>query len=168
MALSSAACSMWQSPVPPPSAAHLQFDRAVIGLAMVQGSTTTENQDSIGAECFIKPACCRAMRHGSRVEVETSARSTLTDTSDFEVYVTKSLFAIIALAMALSANSVRAQTYDPRYPVCMQVFGELEGERMDCIFTSLAQCQASASGRPAVCLINPYFAPAPAPGRRRR
>jgi len=36
MALSSAACSMWQSPVPPPSAAHLQFDRAV-GLAMVQG-----------------------------------------------------------------------------------------------------------------------------------
>lgn len=82
--------------------------------------------------------------------------------------MTKSVFAIIALAMALSATSVRAQTYDPRYPVCMQVFGELEGERMDCIFTSLAQCKASAFGRPAMCLINPYFAPAPAPAPRRR
>ena len=82
--------------------------------------------------------------------------------------MTKSVFAMIALAMTLSATSVRAQTYDPRYPVCMQVFGELEGERMDCIFTSLAQCQASAFGRPAICLINPYFAPAAAPGRYRR
>jgi hypothetical protein len=80
--------------------------------------------------------------------------------------VTRFFLAIIAAATALGATSLRAQTYDPRYPVCMQVFGELEGERMDCIFTSLAQCQASASGRPAVCLINPYFTSAPE--RRRR
>jgi hypothetical protein len=52
--------------------------------------------------------------------------------------------------------------YDPNYPVCMHVYGELEGERMDCIFGSLAQCAASASGRPATCLINPYFAQADA------
>ncbi len=77
----------------------------------------------------------------------------------------KLIFAIPALAMALVATSVRAQTYDPNYPVCIHVYGELEGDRTDCIFTSLAQCAATASGRPATCLINPYFAPTS--GRRR-
>lgn len=77
----------------------------------------------------------------------------------------KPVFTILALAMTVIATSVQAQTYDPSYPVCMHVYGELEGERMDCIFTSLAQCAATASGRPATCLINPYFAPPP--GRRR-
>ncbi len=80
--------------------------------------------------------------------------------------MTRLILAIAALAMALGAGSVRAQGYDPRYPVCMHVFGELEGERMDCIFTSLAQCQAEASGRSAMCLINPYFAPTSRPRRR--
>lgn len=68
------------------------------------------------------------------------------------------IFAILALATALAATSVQAQMYDPNYPVCMHVYGALEGERMDCIFTSIAQCQATASGRSAMCLINPYFA----------
>ncbi len=77
----------------------------------------------------------------------------------------KLFFAIVGLAMAGIAASVQAQTYDPNYPVCMHVYGELEGDRMDCIFTSLAQCAATASGRSATCLINPYFAPAS--GRRR-
>ncbi len=77
----------------------------------------------------------------------------------------KLFFGILALAMALVAASVQAQMYDPNYPVCMQVYGELEGERVDCIFTSLAQCAATASGRPATCLINPYFAQGS--GRRR-
>jgi len=75
-----------------------------------------------------------------------------------EVDVVKPVFTILALAMTVIATSVQAQTYDPSYPVCMHVYGELEGERMDCIFTSLAQCAATASGRPATCLINPYFA----------
>jgi hypothetical protein len=80
--------------------------------------------------------------------------------------VVKVVFGILALAMAAIATSVQAQMYDPSYPVCMHVYGELEGERMDCIFTSLAQCAATASGRSATCLINPYFAPTS--GRRRR
>jgi len=70
----------------------------------------------------------------------------------------KATFAILALAAVVSAGPVRAQRYDPNYPVCLHVVGELEGERMDCIFTSLAQCAASASGRVASCLVNPYFA----------
>jgi hypothetical protein len=80
----------------------------------------------------------------------------------------KLTFVILALAFALSPHFVRAQTYDPSYPICMHVYGELEGDRMDCIFTSLAQCAATASGRPAMCLINPYFVPPPPPPRRRK
>ena len=79
--------------------------------------------------------------------------------------------ALLLLATILAAAPARAQSYDPAYPVCLHVFGELEGERMDCVFTSFAQCAASAFGRPATCLINPYFARASVPpakmGRRR-
>ena len=54
----------------------------------------------------------------------------------------------------------------PVIPVCMHVYGDLEGERMDCVFTTLARVR-SLGLRPcsATCLINPYFAPAS--GRRR-
>jgi hypothetical protein len=64
------------------------------------------------------------------------------------------------LLLAILAVSAHAQTYDPRYPVCMKVYaGHLGGgEWIDCSFTSLPQCQASASGRAAMCEINPYFA----------
>jgi len=79
---------------------------------------------------------------------------------------------ILALAiLAIGAVSVsvpaRAQTYDPNYPVCLQVYGPINYD--ECRYTSLAQCNASASGRPAQCLINPFFAHAQAPvGRRYR
>ncbi|WGR69743.1 MULTISPECIES: DUF3551 domain-containing protein [unclassified Bradyrhizobium] len=72
----------------------------------------------------------------------------------------KPIVAISALVTLLVAGSARAQTYAGGSPVCLRVFGELEGERMDCIFPSFAQCQASALGRPATCLRNPYFAQA--------
>jgi hypothetical protein len=61
-----------------------------------------------------------------------------------------------------------AQTYDPSFPVCMKVIVWGGGEYYDCRFTSLAQCAASASGRPAQCLVNPYFAGTPPAGRLRR
>jgi hypothetical protein len=68
---------------------------------------------------------------------------------------------ILALAMlAITAVSVaapaRAQTYDPRYPVCMHVYGYFT--YYECTFTSLGQCAESASGRAAQCVVNPYFA----------
>jgi Protein of unknown function (DUF3551) len=71
--------------------------------------------------------------------------------------VTRFVLAIPLLAIVLVTMPSKAQTYDPKYPVCMHVYGELLGERMDCIFASLAQCQASATGLPATCLINPNF-----------
>jgi len=92
-------------------------------------------------------------------------KTALTKSALTKTALTKSVFAIAALVLALGATSVRAQGYDPRYPVCIHVFGELEGERMDCVFTSIPQCQLAASGRPAMCLINPYFV---SPTRPRR
>ena len=68
----------------------------------------------------------------------------------------------LAIAAALAASPLRAQTYDPNYPVCIQTYA-IGGGSIDCSFTSLPQCAASASGRPAQCYNNPYFAQ---PGRK--
>ena len=68
--------------------------------------------------------------------------------------------AILVSAVLAGLGTASAQLYDPRYPVCMHVYGELIGERMDCIFSSFAQCTATASGLPATCLMNPYYADA--------
>jgi hypothetical protein len=64
--------------------------------------------------------------------------------------------AILSVAAVLTATPARAQTYDPAYPVCIQVSG-IDGNSIECSFDSLAQCAASASGRAAQCITNPYF-----------
>jgi hypothetical protein len=69
-------------------------------------------------------------------------------------------FAALLLGTLAAWAPASAQTYGAGYPVCMHAFGEQIGERMDCVYTSLAQCAAAASGLPATCLINPYYAPA--------
>jgi hypothetical protein len=63
---------------------------------------------------------------------------------------------ILVIGTILAAVPARAQTYDPKYPVCLQVYG-LEGMHIECSFTSMPQCAASASGRSAQCVTNPYF-----------
>ena len=65
--------------------------------------------------------------------------------------------AILTIATVLTATSARAQTYSPAYPVCLHAFGEKAGY-IECGYISLAQCDQSASGRAAQCVINPYFA----------
>jgi len=70
----------------------------------------------------------------------------------------------------LAASTAQAQTYDPRYPVCMHVFTGGPGgggDFFDCSFMTLDQCRASASGRPASCDVNPYYVPSGAPVDRR-
>jgi Protein of unknown function (DUF3551) len=64
---------------------------------------------------------------------------------------------ILTIGTMVVAAPARAQTYDPGYPVCLQTYG-IDGSYIECSFTSLAQCAASASGRSAQCLNNPYFA----------
>jgi hypothetical protein len=78
------------------------------------------------------------------------------------------ILTLMAIGVVSAAGPARAQTYDPNYPVCMQVF--FPTNFFDCSFTSLPQCAASASGRSALCRANPYFANAlEAPtGRRHR
>jgi uncharacterized protein DUF3551 len=60
--------------------------------------------------------------------------------------------------MAFSAAPAWAQTYDPKYPVCLQVFTGRMDYYFECGYTSMAQCQMSASGRAASCVVNPYYA----------
>jgi hypothetical protein len=68
------------------------------------------------------------------------------------------VLACAMLAIAVIAVPARAQTYDPGYPVCMHVY-TIDGDYFECRYSTLAQCQGSASGRGGTqCLINPYFA----------
>ena len=68
--------------------------------------------------------------------------------------------AILALGAATAAPA-QAQTYDPRYPVCLHVYGPVT--YYECGYTSIAQCNGSASGRAAQCVLNPYLAHASMP-----
>src|SRR5947209_603157 len=77
---------------------------------------------------------------------------------------------IMTVGALLTAAPSHAQTFDPRYPICMHVYSGANGgggEWYDCSFTSLAQCQATASGRSAGCDLNPYY-PLNAPPQRSR
>jgi hypothetical protein len=66
---------------------------------------------------------------------------------------------ILALAAfagtLLTAMPASAQTYAGA-PVCLHVYGPVT--YYECRYTSLAQCNATASGRAAQCVVNPYFA----------
>ncbi|PAY03890.1 MULTISPECIES: DUF3551 domain-containing protein [Bradyrhizobium] len=65
------------------------------------------------------------------------------------------LFAAIGVCIT---GPAAAQMYDPNYPVCLEVYGgRLTPEYIDCSFTSLPQCQATASGRSATCSVNPFY-----------
>ena len=73
------------------------------------------------------------------------------------------VLAILAIGM-VSTGPAAAQTYDLAYPVCLRAHGHY----YECRYTSLPQCNASASGRAAVCVVNPYFANAEEPPGYRR
>ncbi|WP_291859598.1 DUF3551 domain-containing protein [Bradyrhizobium sp.] len=77
--------------------------------------------------------------------------------------------AILTLATFFTAEAASAQTYDPKYPVCLQVYQGWNDYYFECGYTSLAQCRMSASGRAAQCIVNPYYGGGKAkPGRRDR
>jgi hypothetical protein len=73
---------------------------------------------------------------------------------------------ILTTATVLTVTAASAQTYDPKYPVCLQVYQGREDFYFECAYTSLAQCNMSASGRAAQCVVNPYYA-GPAPRKKR-
>jgi hypothetical protein len=59
--------------------------------------------------------------------------------------------AILAISSVSVTSSARAQTYDPAYPVCLHVWTTRGSNWYDCSYTTLPQCNASASARGAVC-----------------
>ena len=66
--------------------------------------------------------------------------------------------ATLAIATLSLTGPARAQTYDPNYPVCLQIYqGGMTDYYFECGYTSIPQCQASASGRAAQCVVNPYY-----------
>jgi len=65
-------------------------------------------------------------------------------------------WAMVAIGTVAMATPVRAQTYSPDYPVCLHVYGRASS--IECSYTSIPQCQATAQGRSAQCELNPYFA----------
>ncbi|WFU29134.1 DUF3551 domain-containing protein [Bradyrhizobium brasilense] len=83
------------------------------------------------------------------------------------------ILALLPALLALAAAPASAQKYDSTSPVCKTNY-RWGGEDTDCGYTSIAQCQASASGLAAICINNPYYAGPPidgrprAPGRRPR
>ena len=70
----------------------------------------------------------------------------------------------VATAIALTAATTTlgapagAQTYDPAYPVCLQIYqGGIADYYFECAYQNMAQCRMSASGRAAQCVVNPYY-----------
>lgn len=61
------------------------------------------------------------------------------------------------LGALVPSAPAHAQTYDPNYPVCLQVYDDMVNFYFECGYTSMAQCAASASGRYAQCVVNPYY-----------
>jgi hypothetical protein len=83
-----------------------------------------------------------------------------------EVLMRLLAWTILSIA-ALSVAPVQAQTFGSAFPVCIQTYG-ITGNAIDCSYASMDQCRASASGRAAQCIVNPYYAAEPARRKLRR
>ena len=66
----------------------------------------------------------------------------------------RAMWALMVGCAASASSAIPAAAQD--YPFCIKGcdFGAGRG---DCSFSSLQQCQATASGRDAYCAENPYF-----------
>ena len=67
------------------------------------------------------------------------------------------LLAMVTIAAIAAISAARAQSYNPRYPVCMRMVEMFGGERNECVYDSIQQCQQSAAGLPATCIVNPFY-----------
>ena len=67
--------------------------------------------------------------------------------------------AILTIATISATSSARAQTYNPKYPVCLKIIQTFGGELINAPNTSLEQCAQTALGLAAQCVVNPFYAP---------
>lgn len=73
---------------------------------------------------------------------------------------------VLTLGMVFTAGYARAQTYDPAFPVCLNVVSRGVTPYYRCSFTTMEQCRASANGQ--MCVVNPYYAGAATPAKRKK
>jgi len=74
--------------------------------------------------------------------------------------------AILTILMGLTAAPAVAQTYSGNYPICLQLYLRDGARSIDCAYSSIEQCQATASGLSAMCVTNPYYSNAREPAFR--
>jgi Protein of unknown function (DUF3551) len=73
------------------------------------------------------------------------------------------MIAMLIFSVVSSNQSARAKRFDPRYPVCLQIYGPDSGVR--CNYASMSECRLAAAARPAQCVLNPYRRVRPTHGR---
>ena len=71
--------------------------------------------------------------------------------------------AIVTAVAGLTLTPAAAQTYGGNYPFCMEYYQWGGSRNIECGYSSMAQCQGTASGLSAMCMVNPYYANARAP-----
>jgi hypothetical protein len=74
-----------------------------------------------------------------------------------EIPMRISALAILAAIAVLTALPAQAQTYGGNAPICLHHWYWGGGDTIYCGYSSMEQCNATASGLPAMCIINPYF-----------
>jgi hypothetical protein len=71
--------------------------------------------------------------------------------------------AILTTVTVLTIAPAVAQRYGGNSPICLQSYGMGGSYGIDCSYSSMEQCQATASGLSATCLTNPYYSNAQSP-----
>jgi len=90
-----------------------------------------------------------------------------TDTSTpREVLMRLLALATLTIFMGLTVAPAVAQTYSGNYPICLQLYLRDGARSIDCAYSSIEQCQATASGLSAMCVTNPYYSNAREPAYR--
>ena len=74
--------------------------------------------------------------------------------------------AIFTIFPVLLAAPAVAQTYGGSAPVCLERYEWGGSRNIYCEYSSMAQCQATASGLSAMCVLNPYAQMPREPGYR--
>jgi hypothetical protein len=67
------------------------------------------------------------------------------------------LIALVAMSLVTLVKPTIAQTYAPEYPICLQIYDEGGGYRYECLYDNFWQCNLTAYGRSAECVVNPFF-----------
>lgn len=75
------------------------------------------------------------------------------------------LFALLTIA-GVSALGASPASAERSYPYCMRTFGPTG--HVECDYSSLQQCKASASGRAAECYRDPFYPAYDEPRQRHR